>query len=528
MVLQHDQQLTSSTALDSSLGINPQQQRDDDRTALQEFFLVELSSRATILGDEFGERGSIADGRLSLAEPGIYLCPAPRPSEFYASFLKRKRLELTEKYQDLITRQMLREERWLEYTVALLQELVEEETTQRAELLVRSLQDIPRLTLCHMQLQMVSAQGTEGTVIFVEEMEREIRFRVMIFEEVQAYETLVANEALSAANAKKRETNRLAEEHDARGCVGAAEWNARWLLEREEDAEFPQFDSLASKDRERITSLLTWRLVCLEADGRFAVENEWNRMLYPPTASSNHEDFHDAESPSSSVEGIHYASTTPLAEAVAWHDSHCTDLHAEVRAQRLERDIAATVAAQAFALNCPVVDDDGGHGTGTSSNGDDELSPPRLTSHENGEAVPTPPPLTLFGHRFDTVPMMYKAGEMPSMAVVVPQQASCSNDDDDHEARNKNGDVSAECEGESIPIHRPNVECDETSCKIDRTTLSPPQSENLYDEHSAGRCTDDTADADHDDHHGEDEETLSWDAVRFQAERVEALWRNLA
>ncbi len=135
---------------------------------LHQLQMDEYSNRATLLVSEFAERGYVAQGRLSLAEPGMYLCPAPVAADFYASFLKRKRLELTEKYQDLVTRQMLREERWLEYTVALLQELVEDESVQRDTLLVESLQDIPRLSLCHMQLQMISAQGTEGTVIFVE------------------------------------------------------------------------------------------------------------------------------------------------------------------------------------------------------------------------------------------------------------------------------------------------------------------------------------------------------------------------
>jgi hypothetical protein len=508
----HTGELTSSGGIDSTESPNVDFKSPHCQAATKELQMVELSVRATILGDEFTERGNIADGRLSLAEPGIYLCPAPRPAEFYASFLKRKRLELTAKYQDLVTRQMLREERWLEYTVALLQELVEDESTQRAELLVASLQDIPRLTLCHMQLQMVSAQGTEGTVIFVEEMEREIRFRVMIFEEVQEYEALLSNEAVGCADAKRREEARLAEEHDARGCIGAAEWNARWLLEREEDSEFPHFGSLASQDRDRITSLLVWRMICQEADERFAIEREWSEMLYPSPASENGDDDNRRDVTD------HY-----LADAVVWHDLNCSDLHAEVRTQRQDREEAAVVAAQAFTLNCPVAD-----AAFQAAVLEDERSPTRLVENENAEMVLTSPTLVLYGHRFDVVPLMRRAGEMPPV-LPAPQQAGVydQNTDDDRMV-------------ETLPAHGSDPEVSVThpvthpvgdlkGVKTPAENQSPSSSEHPPDGTSAGRCTDEIDEEDNSvDDIDDTDDTLSWDAVRAQSERVEALWRNLS
>lgn len=363
--------------------------------------LEECSSRATLLVSEFAERGYVAQGRLSLAEPGVYLCPAPVPAEFYASFLKRKRLELTEKYQDLVTRQMLREERWLEYTVALLQELVEEESVQRETLLVESLQDIPRLSLCHMQLQMVSAQGTEGTVIFVEEMEREIRFRVMIFEEVQTYELLVSSELSERALAKEREEERLANDADARGCVGAAEWNARWLLEREEEKAFEPLFGLVDEDRTRIASLLKWRIVCRESDARFAIETEYVQALYPTgTDDRDSWDDHSGNEHEGCEEQSSSNSLSPvLAQLVQRHHLLCDELHKDVRRVRMELESASTVATRAFTLNCPVASD---------ANTADHLAEEEEAQDEVDRG------LIFFGHRFESIPPMRSAGEAPS------------------------------------------------------------------------------------------------------------------
>lgn len=356
----------------------------------RELLVAEFSERTSIAADEFSYRGSIAAGRISLAEPGVYLCPHPCTKEFYASFLKRRRLELTEKYQNLITRQMLREERWLEYTVALMQDVVDKEAEERDRIVSASLQDIPRLTLCHAQLQMVSAQGTEGTVIFVEEMEREVRFRVMVFDEIAAYEELVAAEEVHRRESQEREAARLEAERDARGRIEAEEWNARWVVEREEEKYFYETVSGAPADRNRIYEMFLWRLMVQESEDRHALTCSEKRSLCPgwrdKRAWSDDDDDEPAAAPDSIMEGT-------LAWYARRHEDLCGAAEAETRQQRAAREEMQNMAAVAFHMNHPVDDIQA-----TQSPQDDE---------DEDDAV------IVFGHKFTEAPPLRPAGRAP-------------------------------------------------------------------------------------------------------------------
>lgn len=244
-----------------------------DWSVVRDLQLLENDHRGALADDEIASRATIAQHHTSLCDPTVSTCPPPDHDTFYASFLRRRGLELTEKYQGLITRHQIREARWTEYTTLMLREVVEDEAKARQQLLVDSMAPIPQLTLCHLQLQMVSAKGTEGTVIFVEETEREVRYHVVLFEQVAAYEALVEQELIERHAAQQATDNRLAREANDRGVLEAEECGARWTLEEQEDSERHPIHMLEPTARGHIYVLYLWRCVVQEANERIAMEN---------------------------------------------------------------------------------------------------------------------------------------------------------------------------------------------------------------------------------------------------------------
>lgn len=459
--------------------------------ALRLFTGEETEGRLAVIDEEITARSFIAEGNVSIADVKVFVCPPPNLDHFYGAFLRRKRLELTEKYQDLITRQMLREDRWLEYTVLMIKELIENEAVARRAILIDSVADVPRFVLVHLQLQMISAQGTEGTVIYVEEMEREIRFRVMIFEEIEAYEFLVQQELDERAAAKAREVERLANEADARGIVGAAEWNARWLIEREEEKEFELQIPRVAEDRCRIIEMYLWRVMQSEAQSRWDIEECYSVALYGHKASRKHSPFADEEMETGDTALPEVGS---LEWHVAYHEAHFTALMAETRRIQQERDEARAIAALAFHMNHPI---DPSHV---------DPSPSKL-SEDDDSAV------SLFGFRFgkEVFSKRPKAWQEPHFTPPPPAPQECT-DRHSHHHRHDHAAVDS------------TASPDVRSCWNDDSTAPP----NKTDSTAAGASQSGVSPSADDSSSGDEDEKDSSNAPEVSVETLRARKHLLA
>lgn len=211
---------------------------------------------------------------------GSPTCPPPDTRAIFARVFERQRAELLiNKYDDLVTRQFLRDERWLEFTLLLLQGVNEDEAKVRDAIAVEEALAAAQFDLIAAHLALLCVQGTEGTVVYVEELEREVRFHGVCFDEVREREEIGQRfidelGVVIAIEDRRREGFRR-----LFASLVDDEWQQRYSITEDEGVEFFPFEKAEAQARENVRSLLLWRVVVLECDVRLDLENDYEALL---------------------------------------------------------------------------------------------------------------------------------------------------------------------------------------------------------------------------------------------------------
>lgn len=195
-------------------------------------------------------------------------------TSFYDGAFVRLRKQLLEDSSDLVTRRFLRAERWLEYTLQHLCDLVIREAKIRSSLEALETRERCSMDVHALRLQALVDEGTQGTIIEVEELEREVRYRVLLFEEVADRESLEEATFDDRISTRVREARRCERELHARLALCDEEGNARWnIAEAEHEPRFVLSRQL-EHDTDQLFGLLRWRVIVKETDLRYSIEHE--------------------------------------------------------------------------------------------------------------------------------------------------------------------------------------------------------------------------------------------------------------
>ena len=207
--------------------------------------------------------------RIYTMSSGYSTCPPVDEAERQRHVFHNARDKLLEaKYDRLVTRQFLREARWLDFTLRRIEMLVRAEAGVRERIEQLAAHEVAPFALVRLQLDVLVAQGTEGTPVHVEEVEREVRFRVITFDEISAREVLQMEKDADLASSQRREQGRHENERAARESFVSSEWFERYLVDRDYEVELTPMLETEMRERQRLLILHLWRVVLDESSGR--------------------------------------------------------------------------------------------------------------------------------------------------------------------------------------------------------------------------------------------------------------------
>jgi len=207
------------------------------------------------------------------------VCPAPDGDVLVGRYLSRKRQELLAvKYHSLVTRQLLREEQWLELTVRRLQCVQEEERAQRQAIELMYEKPLVGFSVQHSHFWILAVEGTHGTTIAVEEAEREHRLTVCEAESRKRQHILSGLESGVLA-AMETENLRHKANLAAQKEVVQEEISERWDRVYEEEFAWKGIvrDEVAAYGH--VFTLEVWHLTIHEADVRSLILAEEETAL---------------------------------------------------------------------------------------------------------------------------------------------------------------------------------------------------------------------------------------------------------
>lgn len=199
---------------------------------------------------------------------------------YYDDAFVQLRNQLLQRCNGLITREFLRAERWLEFTLQRLSEVVTAETKFRASIEALETRGRCDMDVRQLRLETLVIQGTQGTIVEVEELEREVRFHVIVFDEVAVREALAEQELDDFAAATVKMNKRRERQRQEQLALFDKEQIARWQIRDAEESPRLEIENSMQSLGALLYGLLQWRLIVAETNIRFDVEHDEDRVFH--------------------------------------------------------------------------------------------------------------------------------------------------------------------------------------------------------------------------------------------------------